>query len=400
MTAETKESVLTKPLVLLAFGHIVTDLSQGALPVMLPFLKAAFGLTYAQVGVIVLAQNITSSVIQPLFGYIADRRSLPWLVPAGALVAGAAMALTGLIKSYPLLLAMVIISGLGVAAFHPQASKSAHFVSAVARRGQSMAVFSLGGNLGQACGSMLMAALLTLPGILGNTPYFCLPSMITAFLLWLNLSQISPPLPARGPAGKEKAAAPSLPYLLLAALLAFIFIRSCIYAGLTTYIPLYYVNYLNGSPAYASSLLSVFLLTGVAGTYVGGTLSDRWGRKTVIVGSMLISWPLIALFPFIHGPVTFVLVAVTGFVLIATYSPLVVLAQEMMPGYEAMAAGLTIGFTIGLGGIGATALGYVADYFGIPSVFTALAFMPPLTVLLATRLPGRLFKRDKPAAAG
>lgn len=397
MSAEKKEPFINKALVLLSASHLVTDLTSGALPVMLPFLKTAFDLTYAQVGVVVMAQNFTSSVIQPLFGYLADRRSLPWIIPVGALVGGVGLALSGLVGSYHLLLACVIISGLGIAAFHPQGSKSAHFVSAKSRRGQSMAVFALGGNAGMACGTIFMTALLTLPGELINTTYFCVPALVTAALLWLNLPAVSPAQPAGGAAARKGEAAPALPYFLLTVLLLFIFIRSCVHAGLTTYIPLYYVHYLGGSPAYASSLLSIFLLAGVGGTYVGGTLSDKLGRKTVIMGSMLISWPLVALFPFTSGLTTLVLVAVTGFVLISTYSPLVVLAQEMMPGYEALAAGLTIGFTVGLGGVGATGLGYIADYFGVPSVFTTIALLPPLTVLLATKLPGKLFKRDQPA---
>ncbi len=398
MSAEKKEPFINKALVLLSASHLVTDLTSGALPVMLPFLKTAFDLTYAQVGVVVMAQNFTSSVIQPLFGYLADRRSLPWIIPVGALVGGVGLALSGLAGSYHLLLACVIISGLGVAAFHPQGSKSAHFVSAKSRRGQSMAVFALGGNAGMACGTIFMTALLTLPGELINTPYFCVPALVTAALLWLNLPAVSPAQPAGGAVALKGEAAPTLPYFMLTVLLLFIFIRSCVHAGLTTYIPLYYVHYLGGSPAYASSLLSIFLLAGVGGTYVGGTLSDKLGRKTVIMGSMLISWPLVALFPFTSGLTTLVLVAVTGFVLISTYSPLVVLAQEMMPGYEALAAGLTIGFTVGLGGVGATGLGYIADYFGVPSVFTTIALLPPLTVLLATKLPGKLFKRDQPAS--
>jgi FSR family fosmidomycin resistance protein-like MFS transporter len=116
--------------------------------VLLPFLQTAFNLTYAQVGIIVMAQNITSSVIQPAFGFVADRMSLPWLIPAGVLLSGIGIAVTGLVGSYHTLLAIVIITGLGVASFHPQGSKSAHFVSAGSRKGQSMAIFSLGGNLG------------------------------------------------------------------------------------------------------------------------------------------------------------------------------------------------------------------------------------------------------------
>lgn len=393
-----KEPVLTLPILLLALSHAVTDLSQGALPVLLPFLQTAFGLTYAQVGVIVLTQNITSSVIQPAFGYLADRLSMPWLIPAGILLSGIGFAATGHVGSYPLLLAIVVITGLGVASFHPQGTKGAHLVSAPSRRGQSMAIFSLGGNLGMAVGTILMGALLTLPGGMGNTTWFLLPAVVTAGLVWLNLPRVSPASPT-GATGRKGSGPDRLPYRLMSILLAFILVRTTIHTGLTTFIPLYYVNYLGGNAVYAGYLLSAFLLGGVAGTLVGGTLSDRFGRKTLIVCSMLISWPLLALVQFTGGLATIALMAVTGFTLIANFSPLLVMAQEIMPGYEAMAGGLTIGFSIGLGGVGATALGFAADHFGVPSVFTVISVLPAATIALAMLMPGRMFKRDHPSAA-
>jgi MFS transporter, FSR family, fosmidomycin resistance protein len=395
---ETKQSCLSKPLVLLALSHMVTDLSQGALPILLPLFKSAFGLTYAQIGIIVLAQNFTSSVIQPVFGYLTDRLSLPWLVPAGLLVSGLGMAATGLATSYELLLFIVIFTGLGIAAFHPQGSKGAHAVSPVDLRGRSMAVFSVGGNLGNACGSVFMTVLLTLPGVISNTIYFCIPAAILAVLLWLNLAQISPRQPSRAAAQAKAAARSPLPYAMIVILLAVIFLRSSISAGLTTYIPLYYADYLGGSRLYASYLLSVFLLCGVVGTFVGGTLSDMVGRKTVIMGSMLLSFPLLCLFQFTTGLGTLVLIAATGVTFIASFSTTTVLAQEMMPGYEASAASLTIGFSIGMGGVGATLLGFVADGFGVPSVFTVIAVLPLGALLLASFLPGKLFRRDNAPA--
>jgi FSR family fosmidomycin resistance protein-like MFS transporter len=392
--SEKKQPFISKPLALLALSHAVTDLSQGALPVLLPFLKNAFGLTYAQVGVIVLAQNFTSSVIQPLFGYITDRLSLPWLLPLGVILSGIGMAVTGLVGSYHLLLFTVIVAGLGIAAFHPQASKGAHFVSAGPNKGRNMGIFSVGGNLGHACGAIFMTMLLTLPGVTDNTLYFCLPAALATLLLWLNLKQVSPEDAPRTAAGTKTASRSPLPHVLLTILLLFIFLRSSIHAGLTTYIPLYYVDYLSGSPIYASYLLSVFLLAGVAGTFTGGTLSDRIGRKTVIMGSMLLTLPLLSLIQYTSGVATLALMAVIGFTLISSFVTTLVLAQEMMPGYEAMAAGLTIGFSIGLGGVGATLFGYAADYYGVPIIFTILAVLPAAAFCLAYFLPGKLFRRD------
>lgn len=396
---ETKQSFLSKPLVLLALSHAITDLSQGALPVLLPLFKNAFDLTYAQIGIIVLAQNFTSSVIQPVFGYLTDRLSLPWLVPAGLLVSGLGMAATGMATSYETLLVIVIFTGLGIAAFHPQGSKGAHSVSPADLRGRSMAVFSVGGNFGNACGSLFMTILLTLPGLIANTVYFCIPAAILAVLLWLNLSHISPRQTGKAASGTKSSAKSPLPYALITILLVVIFLRSSIAAGLTTYIPLYYADYLGGSRLYASYLLSVFLMSGVVGTFVGGTLSDMLGRKTVIMGSMLLSFPLLCLLQFTTGLGTLILVAITGMTFIASFSTTTVLAQEMMPGYEASAASLTIGFSIGMGGVGATLLGFVADSFGVPSVFNVIAVLPLCALALAYFLPGRLFRRDNIPAA-
>lgn len=393
---QQKEQLFTKPLILLTLGHLITDFGQGALPVLLPFLKTAFNLSYTQVGVIVLVQNLTSSVIQPVFGYLTDRVSLPWLIPASVLVAGIGLAVIGLMPSYSTLLLAVIIGGLGIACFHPQASKSTHLISNAATKGRSMGLFSVGGNLGLALGSIAMSIALNAPGVLTNTLYFIIPGLIMSFLLYTNLQALSPQQPVvQSAAASQPAAVASRPlnYSLLAVLLGFIFVRSSIHTGLTTYIPMYYIEFLSGSPVYASYLLAVFLFAGVVGTYAGAALSDRFGRKTVIMGSILATLPLISLFQYSSGFATLLILALTGLALISSFATTVVLAQEMMPGYVGMASGLTIGFSIGLGGIGATILGYIADHFGVPSVFTVLSVLPLVGLALASFLPGRLFKR-------
>jgi len=391
---EKKQPLFTKALVLIAFSHVMTDLSAGALPILLPFFKNAFDLTYTQVGIIVLTQNFASSVIQPLFGYLTDRYALSWLIPVGLLLAGLGTAATGLATSYNMLLTIVIVTGLGIAAFHPSAAKVVYAVSASHIRGQSMSIFSLGGNLGQACGSVFMMMLLTLPGSMANTLYFCLPALILSTLVWMNLSQISPKNGPQSVTKKKDQAGVPIPYMIVAILLGYIFLRTSISTGLTTYIPLYYADYLGWSPVYASYLLSGYLLSGVAGTFVGGTLGDKFGRKTVIVGSMILTVPLLAMLKYATGYWTLALLAVTGFVYISSFSSTIVLAQEMMPGREALAASLTTGFSIGMSGVSVTLLGRVADIFGVPSVFTVIATIPLLALALASFFPGRLFKPD------
>ncbi len=388
-----RTSWLPQPLLLLSLSHMVTDLSQGALPVLLPSLKTALDLSYTQIGVIVLVQNLTSSIIQPLFGMITDKVSLPWLLPISIFLSGLGLSITGFMTSYTALLLSVVIGGLGVAGFHPQASKSVHFVSSDALRGRSMGLFSVGGNFGMAVGASFMMFLTTLPGGLYNSIWFVIPSSITALLIWRFLDKVSPHSFHRD--GKLESAKPKFIRLRpLLILLTFIFFRSTLHAGLSTYIPIYYVNYLNGSPIYAGYLLSLFLIGGVLGTFVGAMLSDKFGRKTILTFSMVIVLPMVAAIPFTSGVITMILLVFTGFSLISSFATTLVLSQEMMPGYEGMASGLTIGLTIGLGGVGVTVLGYIADLYGVPAVFRIMPLLPLIGLLLSSLLPGRLLRRD------
>lgn len=360
---------------------------------LLPSLKNALDLSYTQIGLLVLVQNVTSSIIQPIFGAITDKISLPWLLPVSVFLSGLGMAITGFMTSYQGLMFAVVLGGLGVAGFHPQASKSAHFVSPEAIRGRSMGVFSVGGNLGMAIGAGFMMLLMTSAGGLHNTIWFVLPGAVTAILLWRNLSSVSPASFHR--TGEAKLATrKAINWNMLILLLTFIFFRSTLHAGLSTYIPLYYVNYLNGSPVLAGYMLSLFLGGGVFGTFLGATLSDKLGRKTIIAGSMVVVLPMVIALPYTGGLATMALLTCIGFVLISSFATTLVLAQEMMPGYEGMASGLTIGFTIGLGGLGVTILGYIADLYGIPTIFSVLAFLPIIGLLLSLPLPGRLFQSD------
>ena len=380
---------LSKPITLLTVGHLVIDISQGAIPILLPFLQAAFQLTYTQLGLIVLMQNLTSSVIQPFFGLITDKISLPWLIPASLLTAGIGLAAIGYSPSYPLLLLIIMINGIGVASFHPQASKSIHQLSADSVKGRSMGIFSVGGNAGMAIGSLVMTFLLTLPGSLSNTVYFLLPAGLLCAVCLINLKTITTHAEADATQEQQKkAGVPPLNYALLSALLLYIFIRSTIHTGLTTYLPSYYIHSLGGNPVFASQMISAFLFAGVAGTYAGGVLSDRIGRKSVIFFSMALSLPLLVLLPHTSGLTTLLLLSAIGFLLISSFATTVVLSQEMMPGYVGLASGLTTGFSIGLGGVGAACLGWIADTWGVPAIFVTLSLLPVAGLICIHFLPG------------
>lgn len=385
-----KKHKLTLPLILITLGHFATDLGQGALPVLLPYMKQIFSLNYTQVGMIVMVQSFTSSVIQPLFGYMTDKVSRPILLPLSIFLATVGTTLMGYATSYYWLLAIVVIFGLGSASFHPQAAASINSISDKSTRGISMGTFSVGGNLGFSVGALIMAFLLAnVPGGVTNTIYFAVPGTVIALLIYFKLSRkLTTEVKKTATETQEKTSF-SISWHVLSILLLFIFIRSTVHTGLQTYIPLYYINYLDVDRAAASYLVSLYLLGGACGTFIGASLSDRLGRKKIIIYSMVVSLPLVLLLPYTSGILAYVLVFLTGGALVSSFATTLVFAQEMMPKNVGMASGLTIGFSVGLGGVGTTLLGVFADNFSLPQVMSAMAFLPLLGAVLAWYLPER-----------
>lgn len=385
---EKKKTLL--PVLALALGHLVTDLQAGALPIVLPHLKELFALSYSQLAAIVLTQNITSSVIQPLFGYITDKKSLPVLLPFCAAMAGAGFAAVGWVNSYALVLMTVIVIGVSSATYHPQASKTVNFLSDEKSKAKNMGIFSLGGNAGMAAGSIMMTFLLSLSGGLHNTIYYIIPGLL---VFWLMLRC----MPAYRQANFEHAAIRAkakqngggrLPWFGLVCLLAFIFLRSTIHTGLSTYLPLYFMQFRGAADVFASSLVSAFLLGGVAGTYTGAVLSDRLGARKIIIGSVMLSIVPIWLIGHVHGNAAVIAaVAFAGFSIIGSFATTIIVAQSMMPDNVGMASGLTIGFSVGMGGFGVILLGFLADHFGLPFVMNIITWLPVAAVLIALRIP-------------
>ncbi len=384
-------------LFLLSLGHAITDISQGVLPILLPFFKETFRLSYTSVGFIVLASNLSSSIVQPIFGYWSDRIKMPWLVPGGCFLSGAGLTLAGLATNDQMLFIGVVLGGLGVAAFHPEASKAAHLVSGE-RKATSMALFSVGGNLGFGVGPLLGVLFLKVNHWLG-TLIFLLPGAVMAIVLARVLPRIisahldvqpDPKAPGHPETGASKVRVSSLLQLI-----GIVITRSWIHAGLATYIPLYYISYLKGDPAYASTLLTVFLIAGAVGTLLGGPMADRWGRKNLIIISMVFTLLALFLFRQVTGFWLLASVALTGFGLISTFSTTVVLGQELMPRNVGMASGLMLGFAIGTGGLGVTLLGVVSDHWGVPVALNIITILPVLGLLLAFFLPEtRLVRRS------
>ena len=390
-----------KMLGLLGAGHAITDIHQGALPIVLTFMQPLFGLSQLQVGLAVLALNISSSVIQPAFGVLSDRFRAAWLVPLGCLTAGLGMALTGFSRSYQFLLLAVFLSGLGIAAYHPEGSKFARVFSGE-RKASGMSLFSVGGNIGFAVGPLLAGLFYELAGPKG-TLWFLAINGAMSLPLWAALPRLTaePVIGGAAPVRQEhgttsmggvKTGPGKIAPRAIAALVLLVLVvaaRSCISLGMATFLPQYYVHYLHQNQVLAAIITSVFLLAGAVGTLVGGQLSDRLGLKTIIIGSMAGLAPLLYLFTLSSGIWSVIVVALAGFVVVCTFAVTVVFGQELLPNNVGLASGLTLGFGLGLGGVGVTLLGGVADHFGLPAVFHVMVLFPLAGLLFALFLPGR-----------
>lgn len=370
------------PLLLLFLGHVAVDTSQGILPVVLARLKEVFELNYFQVGIMMMMLNLTSSVIQPIFGLISDRFRTGWFVPVGILWTAIAMGLVGWSPSYAVAMLLVGCAGLGTAAFHPRAMMAVYLVSGF-KRGLGAAIFSTGGNLGFALGPVV-GSLLVLGAGLHATLWLIPPSLILflAIIFYPGdfLRRENPIKPKAGAPGTEPV---GIPWGSLVALCLIVTLRSWVYMSTITYLPLLFQS--RGIQLASGSLiLTLFLACGaVAGLY-GGHLSDKAGRKVVIVASSLIFPVLAAMMLSVEGPWIWILAGCSGAALLASFSVTIVLAQELLPNNLGLASGLVLGLGFGTGGLGTAVSGYLADMFGLYQTFWILALAPLLSVVLVS----------------
>jgi MFS transporter, FSR family, fosmidomycin resistance protein len=371
----------------LSSGHCATDFANGALPALLPFFVEKFDLSYTLAAAAVLASAVSSSIVQPLFGLWSDRRGATWLLPGGVALAGIGIALASAAPTYPLVLLFVVVSGLGVAAFHPEGSKFAAFAGG-RRRASAMSLFSIGGNFGFALGPIAATPLVLAFGLNGGL-LLAVPGLAVAVALLLLAPFLGSFAPERGRQVETDEPDRVGALLLLLGVIAF---RSVAWFGLITFVPLWEVS-LGHSKAHGNHLLSLMLLAGGLGTLAAGPLADRFGRRPVLLASTAATAPLILVFVLVGGVPGAIALAGVGISVIATFGVTMVMSQEYLPRHIGVASGLSIGLSIGLGGVGAVALGAVADsidlrvalYAAAGSALVALA----LTALLPSSRPSR-----------
>ncbi|CAH0174593.1 MFS transporter [Pseudomonas brassicacearum] len=365
-----------------ALAHLINDLIQAVLPSIYPMLKDSYGLTFTQVGLITLTFQLTASVLQPWVGYHTDRHPKPWLLPAGTVCTLIGIVMMSMVGSFALILLAAALIGIGSSTFHPEASRVARLASG-GRYGLAQSTFQVGGNAGSAFGPLLAAAII-IPYGQGNVAWFGLFALFALYVLYrisrwyanhLNLFKLKQGQAATHGLSKGRV----LSALVVLGLL--VFSKYFYMASFTSYFTFYLIEKFDLSVA--SSQLHLFLFLGAvaAGTFFGGPIGDRIGRKAVIWFSILGVAPFTLILPHVDLLWTSILSVVIGFILASAFSAIVVYAQELVPGNVGMIAGVFFGLMFGFGGIGAALLGHLADIRGIEYVYWLCSFLPLFGVL-------------------
>ncbi|MFF8883220.1 MFS transporter [Streptomyces flaveolus] len=374
-------------IVLLAVGHACVDTYQGAVAALIPFFVAERDYTYAVASGIVLAASLLSSVTQPLFGLLTDRWAMPWLLPVGTLLGGVGIALSGLSGSYGLTLFFVAVSGIGVAAYHPESARVARQASQGSH--SAMGWFSLGGNIGFALAPLMVAAAIG-HGSLHWTPVLVLPALAGSALCVPVLRMLARPQTAAAKTQAPRSADDVASFVKLSFAVVF---RSIVFTGLSTFISLYAQQRMQGSTTAGTVALFLLFLGGAVGSVLGGSLAGRYDRVRVSRWSYLLSIAAVTGVIYTPGPAMFLFVALTSAGLYVPFSLQVTLGQDYLPSRIGTASGITLGLTVSIGGLISPLLGHLADTTTLKTALTPLIAMPALSSLLFRTLP-------EPAAPG
>jgi MFS transporter, FSR family, fosmidomycin resistance protein len=378
-----RETIDRKGMSVLSSGHLATDFASGAVPALLPFFTVEFDLSYTLTAVLILAALISSSVVQPLFGLWSDRRGALWLLPAGLALAGGGLGLAAVAPSYPVLLALIFIAGIGIAAFHPEGAKFAVFLSGK-KRASGMSLFNIGGNLGYALGPIIVTPLVLWLGLGPGGLLASVPVIIASVAVLGALPYLARQRPQHTAGTRDAGAKDDVRAMVILA--GVIGLRSVAWFTLIAFVPLWAVSQ-GDTEAEGNRLLSLMLLAGAVGTLLLGPIADRFGiRRTLLVAQVLLT-PLILVYVLAGGIAGAVALAVVGICVVGTFGLTMVLAQMYLPQHVGLASGLSVGLAMGLGGIAAVALGAVADAVDLKTALICSAFAPLLGVVLCFLLP-------------
>ncbi|MGI8553036.1 MAG: MFS transporter [Dehalococcoidia bacterium] len=365
-------------------AHFVNDTYGQYLPILLPLLAASLGFSLGLATVVVTAYTITSSIIQPYLGHVADRYATRLISVLGLITTAVGASLLGISPSFLVLILFAILAGIGTATYHPQA---AAMVVAVAgkRKATMMSVYLVGGSVGFALGPLIVARVAHWS--LHATPFLMIPGILMAIVLYFYA-----PLNWAPGGSVPGQSGPSLWGVLLEhrrvliLLLGVVVLRSWTQQGFSTFLPFYY-KHQGFAAGHAAIVLSVLGLTGAFGGLLGGFLADRFSQKPVIVISLLLAGPLLVALPHLTGAILYIDAGLAGILLLSSWNVLTVKGQQLLSKNVGMASGLMLGFSIGLGGLGVIPMGIIADRVGTLPILTFLALLAPAAGLLALTLP-------------
>lgn len=371
----------------ISVSHFLNDLMQSLIPSVYPILKENYALDFSQIGMITFAFMVTSSLLQPVVGLYTDRKPLPYSLSLGMSFTFAGLILLGFATHYSLIILAAALVGLGSAIFHPESSRIARIASG-GRYGLAQSIFQVGGNFGQALGPVL-AALIVVPFGQHSISWFSLIAGLAIILLWRIGAWYKPRIVPR-PAAKAQRHPDALPSgrvaFALTVLVLLLFSKAFYLSGITSYYTFYLIHKFSVSTQTAQIYLFVFLASSACGTFFGGPLGDRFGRKYVIWFSILGVLPFTLALPYADIYWTLIFSVLIGFILSSAMPQIIVYAQELMPHRLGMISGIFFGLVFGIGGIGAAFLGAVADRTGIDFVYRVCSFLPVLG-LFAIFLP-------------
>jgi MFS transporter, FSR family, fosmidomycin resistance protein len=365
--------------------HLLNDSMQSVIQSILPILEDGMNLSYLQVGFVTFGLNLTSSILQPVLGLYTDKKPSPWLLPTGMVASFLGMLTLAFATRYWVVIIAVILVGLGSAVFHPEGSRVAN-MAAGQRRGLAQSIFQVGGNAGQALGP-IMTALIFVSAKQFGAIYFTLVAGAAIFVQWHVAKWYRSYLvlhPRAARSGVHAAFSPERKRKIrnaLIMLIVLVFARSWYAASISNFYAFYLRDVLHTGVGNAQWYIFTFLGAGAIGTFFGGPLGDRFGRKNVLFFSMLGSAPFALILPYANTFWAYPILAVMGFILLSSFSVTVVYAQELVPGKIGTVSGLITGLAFGMGALGAVALGAMADYTDISFVMQVCSFLPLLGLL-------------------
>lgn len=369
---------------LMMIAHLCDDLNQGALVAVIPFLVLHNGYSYAEVTALLLASNAASAIIQPLFGWLGDKKPRPWLMAAGIFLAGIGMAGVGVLPNYPLIMASAMLSGIGVAMFHPEGGRLGN-LTAGEQKGKGMSIFAVGGKLGFTFGPLVATAAITLWGLPG-TLIVIIPSTLCAAIL---LSQNKALLSYSNP--DKQSSDESLyqdNWVGFGFVMGAISCRSIMYYAFLSFIPLFLVYNLGQEEAFASSVISLFALVCAVGTIASGWAGQLLGAKKLIIVSYACVAIEVVIFAF-NGSliVALILIAFLALTCDISYPSAVAMGQSFVPHHLGMASGLSFGVMVCIGGLMTPVFGLIGDYFGLQVVMLCVTAIALLGIIITLFIP-------------